>query len=267
MRLAVLQFMAGFCGAVGSLFFLLSLSTDYWLLSLESCDPQDKNTEKLRRVIRKDGLKEDPNGAKSTVLSYHEGIFWRCSYRKDREEESILDFWITNQPTEKICMPVYLSHDPLPEKRRSTLNTDTTTLHRTFWCIMSILGFTMVMIGVFVTICGVPRASRRLYEAGGALFITGGFLLLVVVVTFAVWVQVSGSLERYILLRRSSMCPDLHLNLYYGPSFMLAPPASFFSILCGIFLLLTQTASGTVSANAANKPPSVQKEWEASMLE
>ncbi|MCI4375670.1 hypothetical protein PGIGA_G00112700 [Pangasianodon gigas] len=267
MRLAVLQFMAGFCGAVGSLFFLLSLGTDYWLLSLESCDPQDKNTEKLRRVIRKDGLKEDPNGAKSTVLSYHEGIFWRCSYRKDREEESILDFWITNQPTEKICMPVYLSHDPLPEKRRSTLNTDTTTLHRTFWCIMSILGFTMVMIGVFVTICGVPRASRRLYEAGGALFITGGFLLLVVVVTFAVWVQVSGSLERYILLRRSSMCPDLHLNLYYGPSFMLAPPASFFSILCGIFLLLTQTASGTVSANAANKPPSVQKEWEASMLE
>lgn len=39
---------------------------------------------------------------------------------------------------------------------------------------MSVLGFTTVMIGVFVTICGVPRANRRLYEAGGALFITGG---------------------------------------------------------------------------------------------
>lgn len=47
-------------------------------------------------------------------------------------------------------------------------------VHRTFWCIMSILGFTMVMIGVFVTVCAVPRANRRLYEAGGALFITGG---------------------------------------------------------------------------------------------
>lgn len=94
-----------------------------------------------------------------------------------------------------------------------------------------------------------------------------GILLLVVVVTFAVWVQVSGSLEHYILQRRSSMCPDLQLNLYYGPSFMLALPACFFSILCGIFLLLTQTASGTTSANAANKPTSVKKEWEASMLE
>ncbi|XP_060774031.1 transmembrane protein 182 [Neoarius graeffei] len=242
-------------------------SYNYWLLSLETCNQEDKNTEELRTVIRKDGLKEDPNDAKSTVLFYHEGIFWRCSYRKDREEESILDFWITNQPTEKICMPVYLSHDPLLEKRRSNLNTDTTTLHRTFWCIMSVLGFTTVMIGVFVTICGIPRANRRLYEAGGALFITGGILLLVVVVTFAVWVQVSGSLERYILERRSSMCPNLYLNLYYGPSFMLAPPACFFSILCGIFLLLTQTASGTVSANATNKPTSVKKDWEASMLE
>ncbi|KAM9482790.1 transmembrane protein 182 isoform 1-T1 [Clarias gariepinus] len=258
MRLAVLQFMAGFCGALGCMFFLFSLGTDYWLLFLESCDPQ----EKIRKVIRKkDDLKEDPDGAKSTLLSYHEGIFWRCSYRTDKVEESILDFWITNQPTEKICMPVYLNQDPLPGKRRSTLNADTTTLHRTFWCIMSILGLTMVMIGVFVTICGVPRANRRLYEAGGALFMTGGFLLLVVVVTFVVWVQVSGSLEHYILLHRSSVCPDLHLSLYYGPSFMLAPPASFFSILCGIFLL-TQAASQTVSANAENKPLSVQKEQE-----
>ncbi|KAF5896353.1 transmembrane protein, partial [Clarias magur] len=120
-----------------------------------------------------DDLKEDLDGAKSTVLSYHEGIFWRCSYRTDKVEESILDFWITNQPTEKICMPVYLHHDPLPGKRRSILNAATTTLHRTFWCIMSILGLTMVMIGVFVTICGVPGANRRLYEAGGAFFITG----------------------------------------------------------------------------------------------
>ncbi|KAK3557233.1 hypothetical protein QTP70_026107 [Hemibagrus guttatus] len=126
MRVTVLQFLAGFCGCLGFLFFLLSLGTDYWLLSLESCDPQDKNTEELRRVIGKDGLKEDPNVAKSTVLSYHEGIFWRCSYRTDRDEESILDFWITNQPAEKICMPVYLSDDPLPDKR-STLNAYTTT--------------------------------------------------------------------------------------------------------------------------------------------
>ncbi|KAF4080050.1 hypothetical protein AMELA_G00165880 [Ameiurus melas] len=76
-----------------------NIGIDYWLLSLESCDPQGKNTEKLRRVIRKDGLKEDPNAGKNAVLSYHEGIFWRCSYRTDREEPSILDFWISSQPT------------------------------------------------------------------------------------------------------------------------------------------------------------------------
>lgn len=51
MRLAVLQFMAGFCGALGCMFFLFSLGTDYWLLFLESCDPQ----EKIRKVIRKVG--------------------------------------------------------------------------------------------------------------------------------------------------------------------------------------------------------------------
>lgn len=38
MRLAVLQFLAGFFGAVSSMFLLGSLGSDYWLLAFESCD-------------------------------------------------------------------------------------------------------------------------------------------------------------------------------------------------------------------------------------
>ncbi|XP_017570725.1 transmembrane protein 182 isoform X3 [Pygocentrus nattereri] len=171
MRLEVLQFIAGFCGALGSVFLLLSLGTDYWLLASESCDPGDKITTRLRRSTTEDGLQEHQDGPKHVVLAYHEGVFWRCSYVKeiDREEDSMLDFWITNQPSEKICTPAYLSQVPLSGISTS----DSATVHRAFWCIMSVLGLTMVTLGVFVTICGIPTASRRLYEAGGALFITG----------------------------------------------------------------------------------------------
>ncbi|KAL6456063.1 hypothetical protein MHYP_G00359140 [Metynnis hypsauchen] len=264
MRLAVLQFIAGFCGALGSIFLLLSLGTDYWLLASESCDPGDKITARLRRSTTEDGLQEDQDGPKRVVLAYHEGVFWRCSYMKemDREEDSILDFWITNQPSEKICTPAYLSQVPLS----GILTSDSTTVHRAFWCIMSMLGLTMVTLGVFVTICGIPTASRRLYEAGGALFITGGLLVFLVVGTFAAWVQGSSTLEQYVLQRRLSACPSLHLSIHYGPSFMLAPAASFFSLLCGLLILLTQTASRAESASAAREPPSVQEGWQVSTL-
>lgn len=38
-----------------------------------------------------------------------------------------MPFLTANQPAEKICMPVYFSDDPLPDKGRSTLNADTAT--------------------------------------------------------------------------------------------------------------------------------------------
>ncbi|XP_017570724.1 transmembrane protein 182 isoform X2 [Pygocentrus nattereri] len=286
MRLEVLQFIAGFCGALGSVFLLLSLGTDYWLLASESCDPGDKITTRLRRSTTEDGLQEHQDGPKHVVLAYHEGVFWRCSYVKeiDREEDSMLDFWISrlkkqanlglkrisswrstayaNQPSEKICTPAYLSQVPLSGISTS----DSATVHRAFWCIMSVLGLTMVTLGVFVTICGIPTASRRLYEAGGALFITGGLLIFLVVGTFAAWVQGSSTLEQYVLQRRLSACPSLHLSVHYGLSFMLAPAASFFCLLCGLLILLMQTASRAESASAAREPPSVQEGWQVSTL-
>ncbi|KAI4893657.1 hypothetical protein NFI96_034157, partial [Prochilodus magdalenae] len=155
-----------------------------------------------------------------------------------------------NQPSEKICTPAYLSQVPLS----GILTSDSTTVHRAFWGIMSVLGLTMVMLGVFVTICGIPTANRRLYEAGGALFVTGG--------TFVAWVQGSSSLEQYVHQRRLSVCPSLHLSVHYGLSFMLAPAASFFCLLCGLLILLTQTASRAESTSAVHVPPSAQEGWQ-----
>jgi len=48
------------------------------------------------------------------------------------------------------------------------------SVQRAFWCVIFVLGVLFVMIGGFVTICATAGTSHRLYEAGGALFITGG---------------------------------------------------------------------------------------------
>lgn len=47
-------------------------------------------------------------------------------------------------------------------------------VQRAFWCVIFVLGVILVIIGGFVTICATPGISHRLYETGGALFITGG---------------------------------------------------------------------------------------------
>ncbi|XP_066522757.1 transmembrane protein 182 [Hoplias malabaricus] len=264
MRPAVLRFMAGFCGALGTIFLLLSLGTDYWLLAFESCDPGVKeNSARLKRVTTEEELQEERSGTE--ILSYHEGIFWRCSYRKEKnkeeKEEAVLDFWITNQPSEKVCMPAYLPQVPLS----GILISDSTSVYRAFWGITSVLGLTMVLLGVFFSICGIPTASRRLYEAGGALCITGGLLFFVVVGTFMAWVQGSSSLEQYVLQRRLSACPSLCLHVYYGPSFMLAPVASFFCLLCGLLILLPQTTSKVGSKSSTQEPCPVDG-WQVSTL-
>uniref|UniRef100_A0A671MHX4 Transmembrane protein 182 n=1 Tax=Sinocyclocheilus anshuiensis TaxID=1608454 RepID=A0A671MHX4_9TELE len=106
-----------------------------------------------------------------------------------------------------------------------------------FWCVIFALGVILVLIGGFVTICATPGTRHRLYETGGALFITGGILLMCVVLLFAVWVQVSDSLERYGFQRRRLVCPSLQLSVHYGPSFMLAPTAAFLCLLTGLLLL------------------------------
>ncbi|RXN33453.1 transmembrane protein 182-like [Labeo rohita] len=212
MRLVVLQFLAGFFGALSSVFLLGSLGSDYWLMASESCG--DAAHFKLWRVT-------------------------------------------------KVCVPAYLSHAPVSGLPNSVLTSDSATVQRAFWCVIFVLGVILVMIGGFVTICATPGTSHRLYETGGAFFITGGILIMSVVMLFAVWVQVSDSLERYGLQRRRLVCPSLQLSVHYGPSFMLAPTAAFLCLLTGLLLLLipsVRRASARECKDTENQPLSLREE-------
>uniref|UniRef100_A0A8C2AES7 Transmembrane protein 182 n=1 Tax=Cyprinus carpio TaxID=7962 RepID=A0A8C2AES7_CYPCA len=258
MRLVVLQFLAGFFGALSSVFLLGSLGSDYWLMASESCG--DAALFKLWRVTKVRlrhiclVLKRFVH-AENSLLFYHEGLFWRCSYHRGSsgEQGSILAFLITNQPSQKVCVPAYLSHAPVSGLPNSVLTSDSATVQRAFWCVIFVLGVILVMTGGFVTICATPGTSHRLYETGGALFITG-------VMLFAVWVQVSDSLERYGLQRRRLVCNNLQLSVHYGPSFMLAPTSAFLCLLTGLLLLLIPSVSKASARDTENHPFSLREE-------
>lgn len=264
MHVLVLQFLAGFFGALSSMFLLGSLGSDYWLLVSESCDKDDATAFRLWRVTENIS-KTQPDGShqsENTLLLYHEGLFWRCSYQKclNEDQDSMLAFWITNQPSQKVCIPAYLSHAPVSGLTNSLTASDFATVQRAFWCVIFVLGATSVLFGGFVMICATTRTSHRLYEAGGALFITGGVLILFVVLMFAVWMQVSDSLERYGLQRRRIVCPSLQLSVHYGPSFMLAPTAAFLSLLTGLVLLLISSVSRASTRITAKQMLSLREE-------
>lgn len=244
MHLVVLSFLAGFFGALSSVLLLGALGSDYWLMVFESCG--DSATEDISQTY--------PGSSEQTenpLLFYHEGLFWRCSYhsRVFGEKDSMLALWITNLPSQKLCVPAYLSHAPSSGHLNSIQTSVSVTVQRAFWCAIFVVGVFLVMIGGFITICATPGTSRRLYEAGGVFFITGGVLIMSVVLLFAVWVQVSDSLERYGLQRRRFVCPSLQLHVHYGPSFMLAPTAAFLCLLTGLLLLLIPSASRASDTN------------------
>lgn len=262
MRLVVLQFLAGFFGALSSVSLLGSLGSDYWLIASESCG--DAALFKLWRVTKdiSQAQPDSSNQAENSLLFYHEGLFWRCSYHRgsNGQQGSILAFLITNQPCQKVCVPAYLSHAPVSGLPNSVLTSDSATVQRAFWCVIFVLGVILVVTGGFVTICATPGTSHRLYETGGALFITGGILIMSVVMLFAVWVQVSDSLERYGLQRRRLVCNNLQLSVHYGPSFMLAPTAAFLCLLTGLFLLLIPSVSKASARDTENQLFSLREE-------
>ncbi|XP_059427368.1 transmembrane protein 182 isoform X2 [Carassius carassius] len=210
MRLVVLQFLAGFFGALSSVFLLGSLGSDYWLMASESCG--DAALFKLWRVTKdiSQAQPDSSNHAENSLLFYHEGLFWRCSYHRGSsgQQGSILAFLITNQPCQKVCVPAYLSHSPVSGLPNSVLTSDSAT----------------------------------------------GILVMSVVMLFAVWVQVSDSLEQYGLQRRRLVCNNLQLSVHYGPSFMLAPTAAFLCLLTGLLLLLIPSVSKASARDTENQP-------------
>ncbi|KAK6325395.1 hypothetical protein J4Q44_G00047370 [Coregonus suidteri] len=239
-RLSVLLFLAGFFGGLGALSLMLSFGTDYWLLALETCGPGGAS-EAWEAGAFRPGKEEMED--QDTVTFFHQGLFWRCSFRGRREEDTVWHFWITNQPHQKTCVPTYLFPFSASEPTTDYQAPDA-AVYRAFWSVFLLVGVVNVMIGGFVIICASPLASHRLYKVGGALLLTGGLCLLVVVIMYVVWTQVLDFLEGYAAQRQhSSQCPTVyHLSVHYGLSFLFAPVSVFFFLLAALlFILIGQT--------------------------
>ncbi|CAJ1087545.1 transmembrane protein 182-like [Xyrichtys novacula] len=230
-RLKVLVFLALFFGAVGFLLTLLSCGTEYWLLASETCSQREGETS---------------SKAPDSVRIFHEGLFWRCSFTADSEEFSILDLWISNQPSSKICQAAFLFPFPVyepswAEPRGSpseAFEHSSAIVFRTFWSIFLVVGLMSAFIGAFVLVCAGPPANYKLYKVGGALQLSSGVCLFAVVLMYLMWVQVLDTLEQFALHQTVSSCPSFHLSIQHGPSFLLAPAAVFFYLLAGLLSIL-----------------------------
>ncbi|CAB1327800.1 unnamed protein product [Coregonus sp. 'balchen'] len=212
-RLSVLLFLAGFFGGLGALSLMLSFGTDYWLLALETCGPGGAS-EAWEAGAFRPGKEEMED--QDTVTFFHQGLFWRCSFRGRREEDTVWHFWITNQPHQKTCVPTYLFPFSASEPTTDYQAPDA-AVYRAFWSVFLLVGVVNVMIGL---------------------------CLLVVVIMYVVWTQVLDFLEGYAAQRQhSSQCPTVyHLSVHYGLSFLFAPVSVFFFLLAALlFILIGQT--------------------------
>ncbi|XP_061648919.1 transmembrane protein 182 isoform X1 [Phyllopteryx taeniolatus] len=234
MKLSVALFFAGLFGALAVVFILLSFGTDYWLLASESCRPPSDND----RTAAERGDMPEQN-VTSGVALYHEGFFWRCSFAGDVQEEDLLwALWFTNQPHSKVCMHSYLFPFPVSHHTHNATAYESAIIYRGFWSIFMLIGVAAVVLAGFFIICAAPFASHCLYKTGGGFFLASGFFLLCVVVMYVLWIEVLDAVDVYVNYQRSNVCPDFHLTLYYGLSFMFAPVGIFFSLLAGLLFLL-----------------------------
>ncbi|XP_029348853.1 transmembrane protein 182 isoform X2 [Echeneis naucrates] len=234
MKLSVALFFAGLFGALAVVFILLSFGTDYWLLASESCQPNPEGS--VGPGNRGDVVVQ---GDSREITLYHEGFFWRCSFGAIMDDGNLLSqLWFTNQPHSKVCMHAYLFPFPVSHQTHNATEYDSAIIYRGFWSIFMLIGVAAVVLGGFVIICAAPFASHRLYKAGGGLLLTSGVFLLCVVVMYVLWVQVLDVVEVYIEHQRSAVCPDFHLSLNYGLSFIFAPIGIFFCFLAGLLFLL-----------------------------
>uniref|UniRef100_A0A3P8UU73 Transmembrane protein 182 n=1 Tax=Cynoglossus semilaevis TaxID=244447 RepID=A0A3P8UU73_CYNSE len=235
MKLSVALFFAGLFGALAAVFILLSFGTDYWLLASESCTHSSEGTVDL--ISRGDVVIQDPED-QSFVTVYHEGFFWRCSFKGNMDDEDLISkLWFTNQPDTKVCMHAYLFPFPISHPINNSTEYESAIIYRGFWSVFMLIGVVSVVLGGFFIICAAPFASHNLYKAGGVLFLTSGIFLLVVVVMYVLWIQVLDVVEHYMDYHKS-MCPDYQLSLSYGLSFMFAPIGIFFCLLAGLLFLL-----------------------------
>ncbi|XP_077459152.1 transmembrane protein 182-like [Stigmatopora argus] len=256
-RLSVLVFFALFSGAVGVVTTLFSCATNYWLLgSAEFCHPGRGST----------GTESEA----SDILLFHEGLFWRCSFPFFIHPGMILPLLSNNwfccsvkEPHVKVCQAAFLF--PFPVKYPFWVESQdfpdepyehhAAIVFRTFWSIFLIMGVATSLSGGLSVICTAPLTKHKFYKAGGALLLCGGLCLLVVVFMYLMWVQILDTLEEFARGQRVNGCTSFHLSIQHGPSFMLAPVASFFCLLSGLLFLVLARNTRSFGPNLTNKMP------------
>ncbi|KAF5902051.1 transmembrane protein, partial [Clarias magur] len=122
--------------------------------------------------LPQNGSLAQPEDQGNSSIFYHEGFFWRCSFRGREENNLILKFFFTNQPQSKICEQAYLSPFPVSEQTHNATTYESAIIYRGFWSVFVLLGVAAVILGGFIIICGAPFTNACLYKAGGGLFLT-----------------------------------------------------------------------------------------------
>ncbi|XP_051913122.1 transmembrane protein 182-like [Hippocampus zosterae] len=248
-RLSVLLFFALFSVALGLLSTLFSCTTDYWLLgSAKLCHPGSGSRET----------------EEADSMLFHEGLFWRCSFPATSPKYSLWDLWILKAPHIKVCQAAFLfpfpANNPFwvqspdspaaePYEHHSAI------VFRTFWSIFLITGVATVTTGGLAVICTAALSKHKFYKVGGVLLICGGLCLLAVVLMYVMWVHVLDTLEEFARGQQVSGCKSFHLSIQHGPSFQLAPVASFFSLLSGLLFLLIAQGVRSLEPHRTHKTP------------
>ncbi|XP_029462412.1 transmembrane protein 182-like [Rhinatrema bivittatum] len=219
MKVGIVSFIAGLIGGIGVLLFLIAFATDYWLLAIESCgffESEDGSLPSKETELLKDSGNDVPT-------FHHEGFFWRCWFVGEDYQETIWNFWFTNQAHPKHCIHGYLFPMPIATGPYPHPSYDATAVYRGFWTAFIIVAVAASIVGGFLLVSAVPFVSARLYKVGGGFFITSGGLFLFLILLFVMWKEFAADLQKYILLDRSEKCLDsTHVDTYYGWSFMFA---------------------------------------------
>ncbi|XP_062384293.1 transmembrane protein 182 [Sardina pilchardus] len=132
-------------------------------------------------------------------------------------------------------------------------SSESAEVYRGLFMAVVLLGISLVMVAGLLSIGAHSAARAALYRAAGALYLTGGLLLLSVLVLHVVWFHGMSTLEHYVLQQGAALCPGFHLSVRYGPSFLIAPVGLFFCLLSGtLHLALAATAEKPLSLPTGN---------------
>lgn len=115
-----------------------------------------------------------------------------------------------------------------------------------------------LLLGAYVKNVICPRKKKYYlcvtYPFHPSLCVAG-VCLLIVVLMYVMWVHVLDTLEEFARGQQVSGCKSFHLSIQHGPSFHLAPVASFFSLLSGLLFLVIAHGVRSLEPHRTHKTP------------